>query len=87
MNQIITAGLGKVNWRDLLHGLYVAIGTSVSLPLLEWVNALQQGKILTLDYKTIGFAALGAGIAYVIKKLFTSAQIITPAADAQIASK
>lgn len=85
MNQIITAGLGKVNWRDALHGLYIAIGTAVSVPLLQWLSALQQGKILSLDFKSIGIAALGAGIAYIVKRLFTPAQVIMPATDAQIA--
>lgn len=87
MGKIITAGIGKLDWRDALHGLYVAVGTSVSVPLLEWLNALQGGKVLVLDYKTIGISALGAGIGYLIKRLFTPAQVITTATSAQIASK
>lgn len=78
MNQIITSGLGKINWRDLLHGLYVAIGSAVSLPLLQWVSELQTGKFTPIDFKAVAYTGAAAGVAYLVKKILTPAQIITP---------
>ena len=80
MNQIITSAFGSINWRDALHGLYVAVLGAILSPLLQWLDALQSGKILVLDWKQIGITALGAGIAYLVKRFLTPAQIITPAA-------
>lgn len=76
MNEIITAGLGKLDWRDLLHGLYMAIGGAIGSSLLQWSDELSKGHFLILDYKAIGFTALSAGIAYIVKKLFTPAKTI-----------
>lgn len=78
MNQIITSAFGSINWRDALHGLYVAMTGAVLSPLIQWADALQAGKLLSIDYKQIGYTALAAGIGYLIKKYLTPAQVITP---------
>lgn len=79
MNSIITSAFGSINWRDVLHGLYVAVLGAVLSPLIQWADALQTGKVLSLDYKQIGYTALAAGVGYLIKRFFTPATEITPA--------
>jgi hypothetical protein len=51
---------------------------AVLSPVLQWLEALQSGKVLTLDWKQLGATALAAGLAYLFKKFLTPAQIITP---------
>jgi hypothetical protein len=51
---------------------------AVLSPVLQWLEALQSGKVLTLDWKQLGATALAAGLAYLVKKFLTPAQIITP---------
>ena len=78
MNQIITSALGTINWRDLLHGLYVAVLGAVLSPILQWIEALSNGTVMHLDWNQLGATALGAGLAYLAKKFLTPSQIITP---------
>jgi hypothetical protein len=78
MNQIITSALGSINWRDALHGLYMAVLGAILSPLLQWIEALSKGTVMTLDWKQLGLTALGTGLTYLVKKFLTPAQIITP---------
>lgn len=80
MNKIITSAAGSIDWRDALHGFYVAALGAVCSPLIQWVDALSHGQVLTLDFKQIGYTAIAAGIGYLIKKFVTPAQVITTAA-------
>jgi len=87
MNQILTSAFLSINWKDALHGLYLAILGAILSPLLQWVDALQGGKVLVLDWKQVGITALGAGLAYLVKQFLTPAQIITPASPATSSAK
>ena len=60
----------KINWRDIGHGFIVAFGTSVLTGLYDIING---GGMPTMEQlKTIGMIGLGAGISYLIKKVFTN---------------
>lgn len=61
---------GRLNWRDMVHGIFVAIGT----PLLLGIgDTLQTGTIPTADtIRTLAIAGVGAGVAYIVKQLLTS---------------
>lgn len=59
----------KLQWRDLLKGFVVAVITSVVATLY---TSFEQGSLPTLaELKTAGLVGIGAGIAYLIKNLFT----------------
>lgn len=65
-----TAGIGTLNWRDVINGLLVAVlgaGLTTVQQLL-----MEGGKI---DWKVVGIAALTAGVGYLIKNIFTPASV------------
>lgn len=53
--------------RDFLKGLIIAVGTSV-LVIIE--NTVTAGS-LTFDWKVIAMAAIGSGVAYLLKNWAT----------------
>lgn len=53
--------------RDFLKGLVVAVGTSVLVVVQQTV---EEGE-LTFNWKTIGIAAIGATVSYLLKNLLT----------------
>ena len=55
--------LGKFNLNDLLHGLIVAVATSV---LTVFMQMLSAGHV---DWKQLGLATISATIAYILKIL------------------
>jgi hypothetical protein len=69
-----TSPLYSLDFKDLLKGLIVAIGSAVVTTIQ---TSLQSGS-LNFNWKLIGTVALGAGIAYLGKNFFTSASIKTP---------
>ena len=69
-----TSPLYTLDFKDLLKGLIVAIGSAVVTTIQ---TSLQSGS-LNFNWQLIGTVALGAGIAYLGKNFFTSASIKTP---------
>ena len=69
-----TSNLYTLDFKDLLKGLIVAIGSAVVTTIQ---TSLQSGS-LNFNWQLIGTVALGAGIAYLGKNFFTSASINTP---------
>lgn len=74
-----TSNLYSLDFKDLLKGLIVAIGSAVVTTIQ---TSLQSGS-LNFNWRLIGTVALGtvalgAGIAYLGKNFFTSASIKTP---------
>jgi len=57
----------KLNWRDVVNGLIVAVGSAV-IGFLG--NAFD---VFALDWAGVGKVALSAAIGYLLKKLFTTA--------------
>jgi len=70
-----TSPLYSLDFKDLLKGLIVAIGSAVVTTIQ---TSLQAGSF-DLNWKLIGTVALGAGIAYLGKNFFTPSSIKTPA--------
>ena len=63
------SGYLKLNSRDILHGLIVAVLTSV-LPIVQ--NLVANGTdLLSYDWAQVGKIAVSAGIGYLLKKLFS----------------
>lgn len=79
MNQIITSAFLKLNLRDLVHGLYIAIIGSISDFVYQWLSVLQStGHFVAPDWKQILNTAGIATIAFLTHRWITPAQIITP---------
>jgi phosphoglycerol transferase MdoB-like AlkP superfamily enzyme len=55
----------QLDWRDLVKGLVVSVLTSVITLLIQ---ELQTG---TINWNTIGIAALSSGLGYILKQLAT----------------
>jgi hypothetical protein len=59
--------LGKSDW---IRGLYITVGTQISTVLLVTLNS---GKIPTLiELKVSTISGVAAGLAYILKNLFTN---------------
>jgi hypothetical protein len=62
----------SINSADFVKGLIVAVLTVI---IVGVENIIQTGTLPTwAQLQSIGLAALGAGIAYLIKNLFTNSQ-------------
>ena len=60
----------SLNVRDFLKGLLVATGTAFGTGLIA---VLQNGTIpQSGDFRTMGISAAAAGVAYLVKNLFTN---------------
>jgi len=70
-----TSPLFKLDLYDIAKGILVAVGGAV-VATIE--NTVQAGS-LTFNWKQLGLTALAAGLAYLTKNFFTSAQTITKA--------
>lgn len=62
-----TSPLYSINWRDIAHGLIIAVGTPV---LVAAQRLLDAGKI-DFSWKTLAMAGVAGGVSYIIKKFFT----------------
>jgi hypothetical protein len=65
-----TSGFLKLNARDFLLGLAIAVGTGV----VDFAyNAIKAGSILNMDFlRSAGLAAVSAILAYLTKNFFTN---------------
>ena len=59
--------LWTLNWKDVGKGILTASGTAVIIPI---VQSLSAGS-LVFDPTSMGYAALAAGISYLLKQFAT----------------
>lgn len=71
--QTITSKIYSLDKNDLLKGLLMAVVT----PCLVIIQASLDSGTITLDWKNIGMAAVGGGVAYLLKNFFTPTQTVT----------
>jgi len=62
-----TSNFLSLNWLDLGKGLLMAILT----PVIVIIQQSLEAGVFTLDWKSIGLAAIGGGFAYLVKNFFT----------------
>lgn len=62
-----TSNFLSLNWLDLAKGLLMAVLTPVVVIIQQSIEA----GVFTLDWKSIGLAAIGGGFAYLVKNFFT----------------
>lgn len=62
-----------LNYRDVLRGLLVAVLTAVVTSIYE---AIQQGGFDAIEWKETLGIAVSAGLAYLIKNLFSPTEIV-----------
>lgn len=78
-----TSNLYSIDYRDILKGLLIAILT----PALFLVQqTIEIGK-LSFNWHEIGMAAVGGGVAYIIKNFFTASTIKTVADSPTLVAK
>lgn len=71
MNKITTSKKFRINWLDIGKALLIAVIT----PVLVIIQAeLDSGKMPS--WKSIGMAAVGGAVAYLIKNFFTPSKTI-----------
>lgn len=70
---ITTAGRWALQFRDIVKGAILAVMATTVPPILELIN---KGDF-SFDWKAIGTTALGAFMAYVLKKFLEPAKEIT----------
>lgn len=72
MATVTTSKQYTINYRDVLKGLLVS-GVTGALTVAE--QALTTTPVV-FSWKAIGLAALAAGVAYLLKNLFTPSQTV-----------
>jgi ABC-type uncharacterized transport system permease subunit len=66
----MNSGFFKLNWMDYVKGFIVAIVTAILTSILP---IIQTGKLPDLaTLKAIAISGIAAGIAYLLKNLFTN---------------
>lgn len=68
-----TSNFLSLNTQDVLKALLIAILT----PCLVIIQASVDAGTLTFDWKHIAMAAIGGGVAYLLKNLFTPASTVS----------
>ncbi len=66
-NQTVTSPKYQLNYKDVLRGLLMAIGTPV---VYELQQVLDSGS-LHVNWKHLGMIAFGAGLVYITKNFLT----------------
>ena len=72
-----------INYRDLLRGLLITVGTAVGTAILDALNA----GGLSLDWKQIGLIALTAGISYILKNFLTPTEVVVSNATKDVVNQ
>lgn len=62
-----TSNFLSLNLRDIAKGLLMAVLTPVVVIIQQSIEA----GVFTFDWKSIGLAAIGGGVAYLAKNFFT----------------
>lgn len=73
----MTAGTGTLNLRDILRGLLIAALT----PAIVMAQQSLDAGILVFNWKQLAMAAVGGGLAYIVKNFFTPAQVVIKTKD------
>lgn len=74
MATVITSKKGSLQWRDVIRGVLMAAMTSA----LVIVQQSVESGTLNLNWHSIGMAAVGGGVAYILKNwLIEPAKVIT----------
>lgn len=61
--KVIASKKGSLQWRDIVRGVLMAALTSA---LVVVQTSIERGE-LTFNWKVIGMAAVGGGVAYLLK--------------------
>lgn len=72
-NKVILSEQFKLQSRDFFWGAILAVGAAI-VPIIQ--ESITKGD-LTFDWKSIGVTASGTFVAYVAKKFFDPAKVIT----------
>ncbi len=75
----VTSKKFRLNAKDFLRGLLIAMLTAA---LMAVQNALDAGELI-FKWKPITMAAIGGGVAYLLKNFFQPAQVKQPINDNQ----
>lgn len=78
-----TSNLYSIDYRDILKAFLMAVLTPVLFIVEQTINSGQ----LTFNWKQIGMAAVGGGMAYIIKNFFTASTIKTAADSPALVTK
>jgi hypothetical protein len=71
----VTSPLGKIKWKEFLEGgIYAALLPAIDV-ITDTISAAVASRELSFDWKQIGILALSGFVAFVVKKLFTPAQV------------
>ena len=65
-----TSNFLSLNWLDIAKGLLMAVLT----PVIVIIQQSLEAGVFTLDWKSIGLAAIGGGVAYLVKNFFTQSK-------------
>lgn len=76
---VVTSPKFSLNWRDLLKGLGLSVGTAVLNIVLDSLNAGD----LNFDWKKIGTVAITVAVAYLVKNFFTPAMVTAPKTETE----
>lgn len=72
--EVVTPGVGKLNWRDVGKGLIVTvIGAVVAL-----IGTSIDAGNFVFEWAPIWHTAVAAGVSYIIKNIFTPSVTVTP---------
>lgn len=76
MAKVITSKQYALQWRDVVRGFLIATITSALVVIQQTIES----GTLTLNWRSIGMAAIGGGVAYLLKNwLIEPAKVITVA--------
>jgi hypothetical protein len=70
-----TSSMFALDWRDIIKGLLVAVIT----PVFTIIESSIRAGSLTFNWTSIGYTALAAGMAYLLKNFLTPSQLVSPA--------
>lgn len=73
MANVVASPQFTLKWRDFLRGLIIAVLTSVLVVVQQTIES----GVLTFDWNSIGIAAVGSGVAYVLKNYLEPSKVIT----------
>ena len=67
----VTSKKYRLNGKDFLKGLFMAVGGGVLMAMQQSMEA----EAVVLKWKAIGMAGLASGVTYLIKNYFQPAQV------------
>jgi len=72
-----TSNFLSLDFKDILKGLLMSVLT----PVIVIIQQSIESGVFTLDWKSIGLAAIGGGVAYLVKNFFTQPKEIKSLSD------